>query len=141
MDLVDGVASAHCLGNHKDTSVGRLFQCFIDIGHLKFLVAHESVRSLADHAETLLDCFLERTSDCHDLADTLHAGTNLPGHAVEFGKVPTRDFADDIVKRRFEECRSRLGNGVLQVEETVAETEFRSHECQRITGSLGCQCG
>ena len=44
---------------------------------------------------------------------------------MEFGEVPTRNLADDIVKGRLEECRSNLGYRVLQVEEPVAESQFR----------------
>ena len=95
--------------------------------------------SLPDHTKTLLDSLLERTSDSHNLADTLHAGADLARHTMEFGKVPTRNLADNIVKRRLEESRCCLGDRVLQIEQTIAETKFRSHESKRITCSLGRQ--
>ena len=140
MNLIDGISRAHCLGNHEDTSIGRLSQCFIHICDMELLVTHITMSALTDHTQTLLDSLLERAAYSHNLADTLHAGTDLAGNTVELRKVPTRNLADDIVEGRLEEGRSRLGHGVLQVEKTVAQTELRCHECERITCRFGGQC-
>ena len=140
MNLIDSVTGAHSLGNHEDTPVGRFTERLIHIGNLELLVSHIAMSPLPDHTKTLLDSLLERASDSHDLADTLHAGADLARYAVKLGEVPTRNLADNIVKRRLEESRCCLGNRVLKVEQTIAETKFRSHESKRITCSLGCQC-
>ena len=59
MDLIHSVAGTHCLGNHEDTPVGRLFQRLIHISDLEFLVADESMRALAYHAEAFLNGFFK----------------------------------------------------------------------------------
>ena len=55
---------------------------------------------------------------------------------MEFSQVPTWNLTYHIVQSRFEESRSSLCHRVLQVEESVAESQFGSHECQRISGCL-----
>ena len=139
MDLVDSVTGAHCLGNNEYTVVCRLPQGSLNVRHLQFLVSYEAMGSLADHPESLLDGLLEAAADGHDLSDRFHGGADLARDSMELAQVPARYLADNIVKRRFKESRGGLGDGVLQVEESVAESEFGGHECQRITGSLGCQ--
>ena len=59
VNLINRVSGAHCLGNHEYALVGRLLQSLVDIGHLKFLVADESVSALAYHPEALLNRLLE----------------------------------------------------------------------------------
>ena len=73
VDLVNAVyLSLHCLRNDKDTFVCRSMESLLYILNLKFLVLHESVHSLSDHAESLLDSFLEITADSHNLTYGLH---------------------------------------------------------------------
>ena len=55
---------------------------------------------------------------------------------MELGKVPARNLADYIVECRFEECRSCLGDRVLEVEESVSETQLGCHKGERITCCL-----
>ena len=78
VNLIDRVTGSHCLGNHEYTLVGRLLERLVYIGHLKFLVADESVSALAYHPESLLNRLLERAADRHNLADALHARADLP---------------------------------------------------------------
>ena len=55
---------------------------------------------------------------------------------MELRQVPTGNLAHHIVKSRFEECRGRLGYGVLQLKQSVAHTQFGCHKSQRIACSL-----
>ena len=105
----------------------------------QFLVLHESVHALADHAESFLDGLFERASDCHHLTHRLHAGAQLTVYAMELAQVPARNLAHHIVECRLKESRSGFGHRVLQVEQSVAQSQLGSHECQRITRSLRCQ--
>ena len=59
---------------------------------------------------------------------------------MELAEVPARYLADDIVEGRLEECRGLAGDGVLQVEETVAKSELGGHEGQGITGGFRREC-
>ena len=131
MYLIHCISGTHSLGYHENTVIGRLFQGFIYVIHLQFLVSDETVRALPYHAQSLLDGLLEAPANGHDFAHALHAGTDLSGNAMELRKIPARNLADNIVDGRLEECRRILGHGILQVEQAVPESEFRSHECQR----------
>ena len=62
--------------------------------------------------------------------------TDLAGNTVEFGKIPARYLADNVVKRRLEESRSHLRDGVLQIKQPVSQPEFGRHKSQRITCRL-----
>ena len=110
VDAVNGVSGPHCLGYHEYTGVGRLAESCLYVGNLEFLVAYESVGSLADHPQTLLDGFLEAAAYGHDLSDRFHGGTDLARDTVELAEVPARDLADNIVKRGLEEGRGCLGD-------------------------------
>ena len=72
VDLVDGVALMHSLRDDEHTLVGRLAQSCVDIVNLKFLILHEAVHTLTNHAQTLLDSLLEVATDSHHLAYRLH---------------------------------------------------------------------
>ena len=55
---------------------------------------------------------------------------------MELAEVPARNLADHIIKSRFEESRSAFGDGIGQLEQAVAKTEFGRDESQRISCSL-----
>ena len=112
----------------------------VDVVDCELAVACKSVHSLTDHAESLLDRFLEGAAYGHNFADRFHRRADLAAHAVELAEIPARNFADDIVEGRLEESRCLLGHGILEIEEPVAESELGGHECQRIAGGLRCQC-
>ena len=139
MNLVDGVAGTHSLGDDEDALVGRLAQCLVNIGNLQFLVVNEAVHALTNHAETLLDNLLEGATDRHHLTYGLHGRTNLAVYATELTEVPTRYLTYDIVDGGFEEGGGNLGHGVLQVEEAIAQANLGSHEGQGEACSLGCK--
>ena len=136
MYLVDRITLAHGLGYDEYSFVGRLAQRFVDIGDFELFVFHESVHSLAYHAQAFLYGFLECASDSHYLSDRLHRRTDFALYAVELSKVPTWNLHHHIVKSRLEECRSHLGDGVLKVKKSVAEPEFGGYECKRISGGF-----
>ncbi len=96
---------------------------------------------LAYHPEAFLNSFFEGAADSHHLAYGFHRRTDFAGNPVEFAQIPARNLAHYVIQRRLEECRSRLGDGILKVEKTVAQAKFRRHEGKRIAGSLGGQGG
>ena len=130
--LVYGVAGAEGLRDDEDALVRRLAQRFVYIRNHEFLVLHEAVHALPYHAQALLDGFLEGTADGHDLAHGLHRGAQLLVHAVELAEVPARYLAHHVVQRGLEEGRGGTGDGVLQVEQAVAQAQLGGHEGQRI---------
>ncbi len=73
VNLVDGVALVHGLGDNEHTLVGGVAQGLIDVGNLQFLVLHIAVHALANHTQALLNGFLEVAANGHHLADRLHA--------------------------------------------------------------------
>ena len=54
-------------------------------------------------------------------------------------RSPARDFANDVVERRFEAGGRALGDVVFQLVQAVSEAQFRRDEGQRITGRFGRQ--
>ena len=104
VDAVDGVfRQVHGLRDHEHALVRRLPKGGIDIGDLQLLVLHETVHPLADHAQTLLQGFLEVTADGHHFSHTLHRRTEFLIHTTELRQVPTRNLTHHIVEGRLEE--------------------------------------
>ena len=134
--LVYGVAGTEGFRDDENTFIGRLAQGLVDVGDDQLLVLHEAVHSLANHAQALLDGFLEGAADGHDLAHGLHRRAQLLVHTVELAEVPARYLAHHVVQRGLEEGRGGLGHGVLQVEQSVAQAQLGGHKCQRIAGSF-----
>ena len=58
---------------------------------------------------------------------------------MELAEVPAGDLANDIVESRLEESRRIFCHRILQLEQAIAETEFRCNESQRIAGGFGGQ--
>jgi len=137
MNLVDGIALMHGLGDHEHALVGGFTERGIDVVDLQLLVFHKTVHALSDHAQTLLDGLFKVATDGHYLSDALHAGAKLLVHAAEFGEIPARNLANHIVEGRLEECRRGLGDRVFQLEQSVTHTQLGSHESQRIPRGLG----
>ena len=50
-----------------------------------------------DRTNRLLDRFLKRPSDTHDLTDTLHAAAQEPADATELLEIPTGYLNNNIV--------------------------------------------
>ncbi len=136
VDLVDGVTLAQGFGDDEDTLVRGFAQSRIDVLDFQLLILHETVHPLPYHAQTLLDGFLEGATDGHHLAHRLHAAAQLAIDAAELAQVPTGNLADDIVDGGLEEGRRGLGDGVLQVEESIAEAQLAGYEGKRIARGL-----
>ena len=139
VNLVNGITLVHSLRDDEDTLVGWLLQGSVDVSDFQLLVLHEAVHALTNHTKTLLDSLLEVTTDGHHLTDRLHRRTQLLIYTTELRQVPTWNLTNYIVKGWLEESRGSLGNGVLQLEQTVTHTELSGNESQRITCSLGSQ--
>ena len=105
VNLINAVyLSLHCLCNDEDTLICWSVESLLDIRNLKFLVLNESVHTLSDHTETLLDSFLEVTTDSHNLTYGLHRRTEFLIYATELREVPAWNLTNHIVKGRLEEC-------------------------------------
>ena len=139
VDAVDADALLQSLCYGKDTQVGGVSQLVLYILKLQSFVTYKAVHTLAYHTEALLDNFLKRTADGHDLTHRLHARTNLAAHADKLGEVPARNLANQVV-----ELRSHVGRvgraHFTNLVERIAQRNLGSHKSQRIASSLGCQC-
>ena len=136
VDVADAVAGLERFADGEDAPVRGIPERLVQVGGGQVAVADEAMHPLADHAQAFLDGLLEGAADRHHLADRLHAGTDLPVHAVEFAEVPARDLADDVVERGLEEGGRGLRDAVLELEQTQAQAEFGGHESQRVAGGL-----
>ena len=72
LNAFNGITLFQSLSDGEDTQISRISQLLIEIVELGVIVAHEAVHTLTDHTQTLLDHFLERTSDRHDLTYGFH---------------------------------------------------------------------
>ena len=140
MNLLYAIANLQCFGKYEDTHVGRFVQWFGDIGNLNLMVLYKTMHALSNHSQTFLKCLLKSASNSHHFADALHGRAEFALNTVELGEVPTWNLDYDIVKSGLEECRGCLSYRVLQVEETITQSELGCNKCQRITGGLRCQC-
>ena len=59
LDALDGVTFLQSLSDGEDTEVGRVGKLLIQIVELGVVVANETVHSLTNHTETLLEHFFE----------------------------------------------------------------------------------
>ena len=121
MNLVYRVTCTHGFADHEDALVRRLSKGFVHILYNQFLILYEAMHSLANHAQTFLNGFLESTSDGHHLAHRFHGRAQLTVHTMELAQVPTGNLAHHIVQCRFEECAGGLCHRVFQVEQPVSQ--------------------
>ena len=88
-------------------------------------------------AHRLGEGLAEGAPDRHRLADRLHVGREPAVGAGELLEGEARDLGDDIVDRRLEGGRRRLGDVVGDLLQGVADRQFRRHLRDRETGCLG----
>jgi hypothetical protein len=84
----------------------------------------------------LLNRFLKRATDAHDLANTLHTATEQPAHAVELLQVPAGNLYNAIIQAGLEARACDFRDRVLDLVERNAKTELRSDEGERVAGRL-----
>ena len=137
--LIDGVAGTKSLRDNKNTFISRFAQSLVDVGNNQLLVFYKSVHSLPDHAEPFLDSFFKSATNSHHLTDRFHRRSQFFIYTVEFTQIPTWNLTYNIIQCRFEESRSSLCYRVLQVEESVTQSQFSRNESQRITRCFRCQ--
>ncbi len=136
-DLVHTVTSVHSVGNGKETLVRWGLELIID-RHQSLGLAKAKIVEV-DGANSFLDSLLERSSNAHDLTDTLHRGSELGGDTGELLQIPAGHLHDDVIKRGLEAGACHLCHGVLDLLERDTETQLSSDEGQGITGGLGRQ--
>ncbi len=106
-------------------------QGVVKVVEADIVVAHESVHSLAYHAQSFLDNFLKRFAYRHDFADRFHRRAYLAVHTNEFREIPAGNLHDHVV--HIGSLGGRVGGaGFADLRQRVAQGEFRGHECQRI---------
>ena len=122
MYLIDCVSGTECFRYYKNTFIGRLTKCFVNIRDNQFFVFHKSVHSLSYHTKTFLDRFFKSTTDSHYFTDWFHWRTQFFVYPMEFTQVPTRNFTDHIIQSRLEEGGGRFCYGIFQIEKSVTQS-------------------
>mmetsp|Transcript_22121 Transcript_22121/g.71241 ORF Transcript_22121/g.71241 Transcript_22121/m.71241 type:complete len:479 (+) Transcript_22121:1785-3221(+) len=90
-----------------------------------------------DHAYGLLDSLFEGASDGHDLSDGFHGRAEFRRDPRELAHVPPRYLDDAVVEGGLEAGRRRLGHGVADGHEVVAERKLRGDVRQGESRRLG----
>ncbi|CAI6053242.1 unnamed protein product [Clonostachys chloroleuca] len=134
-DLVDAVSLVHGVCNGKETLVRGSLELIVELHQGRGRAESDVVE--VDRSDRLLDGFLERPTDAHDLTDTLHRRAELGGHTGELLEIPPGHLDNDVVERRFEAGAGLLGDGVLDLLQRDTETKLGGDEGQRVAGSLG----
>ena len=119
LNTVDSVTLLQSLGDSKDTQVGGVGQGIVQIVELRMIVAYETVHTLTNHTQTLLNHFLERASDRHDFANRLHRRTNQTAHTGKLREIPAWNLTYHIVEARSHVCR-RCGTHLANLVECIA---------------------
>src|SRR4030042_2557434 len=132
----NGKAMFKCIGNYKYPHVGGFGQFLFDVAEFQVTVAHKTVHTLTDHAQSLLYGLFKSSANGHNFSHAFHTASDLFGYPYEFVEVPARNFADDIVKSRFKKGRGGFGYGIFYFVQTISDAEFGGDKSQRITGSL-----
>ena len=138
LDALDAVALFQSLRNGENAQVGGIFQCVVEVVEMGVVVAHETVQTLPNHSQSLLNHLLERAAYRHNFADRLHTRTDEARNACEFCQVPTRNLANHIVERGRNVGR-RGRSHFADLVERVAQRNLRGDESERIARGLRCQ--
>ena len=100
LNTLNAIALFQCLCNSKNTQVGGVLQCVVEVVELGMVVTHETVHALTNHTESFLDHLFERTTDRHNLTYRLHRRAYQTGNASELREVPARNLTDHIIQTR-----------------------------------------
>lgn len=124
----------HSVGNGKQTPVVILGQGSVHV--LGFPVRVETEEVGVDLSNSLLQGFLERTTDGHDFTNRFHGGSDVSLDVLELGQIPFRDLCDDVVKGWLETSSGGLGDGVRQFGESVAKSNLSSGVSKGVSSGL-----
>ena len=139
VDALDVIAFFQCLCDGEDAEVGRIGKLVIQIVEFRVVIAYKTVHALPDHAQALLDNLFKRTSDRHDFAYRLHARTDAARYADEFGQVPARNLADEVIERG--SYVSRVGRAhFANLVKGISQSNLSGYKGERITGGFRSQC-
>lgn len=139
VELVDGIVLlVHGESDGKQPHVGRDRQGVVKV--LGFPNNLEALPVRVDLTDSLLERFLESTSDSHDFTDRLHGRADLAVDlAGKLGQIPLGNLRDDVVERGFKASGSGLGHSVGELREGVSESDLRSGIRKRVSSSLGSE--
>jgi hypothetical protein len=86
--------------------------------------------------DRLLDSFLKRPPNTHYLSYTLHTAAQQATDAIKLLQIPSWNFNNNIIQAGLEASARDFGDGILDLVQWDAETEFGSDECQWVSGRL-----
>lgn len=107
---------------------------FCEIGNFRRGYLGKSGELVIDSANRLLNRFLKRPTDAHDLTDALHAAAEEATDTVELLEIPTRNLHNNIVQTWFEACSRDLGDGVPDFVQGDVETQLGGDKGKRVSG-------
>lgn len=95
---------------------------------------------IINSADGFLYTLLERPTNAHYLADTLHAAAKQLADATELLQIPAWKFNDDVIHARLETCARDLRDCVLNLIEGNTEPKLRSDKGKRIARGFRRKC-
>src|SRR5262245_56453475 len=139
MDSIDGKTAPECFGDRKHSKVSWLTQVGIKVFRRRARVAGQSQNADFQHPKRFLKCFLEPSSDSHDLAHGLHTRPQFLRYTAELLQIPTRNLHDHVVQCRFKARCCRTSDGVPEIGQAPAKGKLSSHSRERIPSGFRCE--
>ena len=134
-------ASSECFSDNKDSFIVNASQEAADIIEGLSVKLVEVQVAASDFEGT--ECFKKSTFQCtverHDFAGCLHLRSDFAVGKRELFKRPSREFAYDIVDRRFKACFCISCNGIGDFIKMHAKGNLCCYFGNRIAGCFRCQ--
>ena len=135
VDTLHRVSLLECLGNGENTQIRGVGQLIVQIFEADGFISYETVHSLSDHPESLLDDLFERTTDRHDFPDRFHARTDLARNSGKLRQVPPGNFTDQVIQARGNVGRVGCSH-FADLVERISQCHFSGDKGQRIACCL-----
>ena len=143
VDFVNGYATAHSLSDYKatfiinilDFSANFFIAQSLQLGHFQVGQANFQAAYCLQHGS------FHSTLNSHNLAGSLHLGTQSTVGGNKFIKGPTGEFQNDVVDGRLKASLGLLGNSVFNFVQIIAHSNLTGNLSDGIAGRLRSQGG
>ena len=135
--FLHGRSQFECVSDLKRTVPVGFFQPITNFkpGGL-ITISAKSVIPVFKALPRFLEAFRERASDCHNLTDGLHLGSQFFVYTFEFFKIESWDLGHHVINGRLKARRCGTGHVVFQFVQRVSNSQLRCHLCDRIARGL-----
>ena len=143
VDLLTCYASVQSLADEEESLVSRLGVTFLEFLECCLFELRDSNAVSGDLSSSycLHECGLEGIGDSHYLTCSLHLSTEVSLSVYELIERPLRELNCNVVECRLEGSICVARNGILDLIESVAQSDLGSNLRDRVTCRLGSQCG